>query len=170
MVFHMVTVIKEEQIVEPAVVARRAVCMLEVPLHLAQTEANEPSRQISVQKKFRRARQQPAPERKDKACFPGKLSRPAPAPAPATVMREVAVPPKPLRNTQHQTFDGRENRVQTPGPEKGPVNEIVRDGVRVPPKADGDKRDRREPDQGQSMRQRQGDKQRVPRRMLQEAG
>src|SRR5881394_1555400 len=84
------------------------------------------------------------------------------------VVREVAVAPKPLRNSQHQTFHGRENSVRTSGSEKGPMNEIMSDGVRVPPKADGDKRDRGENNQGQSVRQCQRDKKGVPTRMLQD--
>src|SRR6266516_4619811 len=167
-VFNMISVVKEEQIVEPAVVARRSVFVLKVSLQLAQGEANEPARQVNGQKKFRCARQQPAPERKNQAGFPRKLPRPAPAPAPVAVMREMAVAPKSLRNSQHQTLQARENRVQSPGPEKGPMNEIMRDGVGVPPKADGDERDRRELDQGQSVRKCQHDKPVVPMRMPQD--
>src|ERR1051325_4587161 len=41
-VLDMVTVVEEKQIVEPAVVAGRAACVLEVSLQLAQSKADEP--------------------------------------------------------------------------------------------------------------------------------
>ena len=49
MMFHMITIIEEEEIVEPAIMAHSPAHMFVMPLELAQTKTQSQARQIGFQ-------------------------------------------------------------------------------------------------------------------------
>jgi hypothetical protein len=78
------------------------------------------------------------------------------------MMREVPRSPERLRKAQKQREVTRKAQIQRAGPKKGTMDEVVRDGVRVPPQSYCDQRDRWPRKQQRTLRKRKRDRQRSP--------
>jgi hypothetical protein len=142
MMLDVITVVEKQKIIKPAVVAGGAAFVLEMSLELAKAQTDHPPGEICLQEKVRRQYHQGRPQREDEAGFPRELGRPTPAPRTLSVMGKVSVAPKPLGDSQQQTFKRRKCRVQALEPEKWPMNEMMCDGVGVPPQAEGNQENR----------------------------
>ncbi len=84
-------------------------------------------------------------------------------------MGKVTVAPESLGNPQHQAQVVREDPVQQAGPEERPVDEVMGDGIGVPPEPQCDQGCRRKDAQQEPMDGSQGDEQCIPRRTSQDA-
>ena len=82
---------------------------------------------------------------------------------------EMARGPQALRETQQQREKGREYEIRRAPTEEREVDEVVRDGVGIPPQADRDERHRGRPHQQGAVQQRQTNQPGIPRRMPQDA-
>src|SRR2546425_6958514 len=127
--------------------AGRPAAVLKVAVKSAKTETEQKAGEIHRYEKQRCQSQEGRPQPHDQREFNDQLVRPPPPPWLVGVMSQVPVAPEPLRQPEQQTQVGRKHQVQSPRPEKGNMNEVVRNGVRVPPESDRDKRDRRRPPQ-----------------------
>ena len=139
-VLDVVAVVEEQQVVQQAVVADRAAGVLVVAVQPAQAQAQRrsragrPSGRSAVCQASQRTPTGPAPAATStRSC----RSRRQP-PGDAGVVGQVPAAPDRLRDAeQHAQVEG-EQRVQRPRAEERPVDEVVGDGVGVPPQPHGD--------------------------------
>ena len=87
----------------------------------------------------------------------------------ATAVGQVAVAPERLRHAEQDAQIEAEQGVKPARPEERPVDEVVRDGVGVPPQTHGDDRQDRRSQQQAAVGRGQRHEQGVPRRMPQDA-
>jgi hypothetical protein len=78
------------------------------------------------------------------------------------MMRQVSIPPQRLRNPQQQTEVAREECIYSTGSKEWQVNEIVRDGVGVPPKSDANERYGRREKEESAVRESERHEESVP--------
>ncbi len=89
--------------------------------------------------------------REDQRALDAQVSGDAQSPLDVCVMREVAVAPEGLRKAEEQTQRGGEEAVEAGRPEEGPVDEVMGDGIGVPPDSEGDDGRERPDDEDQSV-------------------
>ena len=139
-VLGVVAVVEEEHVVERSVMARHAAEVLIVSMQRAEHEAGDVARQVRREKKRRRSRSQRRPEEHDEAGLQQHLSGESDATLVAGVMCEVAIAPERLRKSEQDAQRCSERLVREAMAEERPVDEVVRDRVRVPPDAEGDEK------------------------------
>ena len=94
---------------------------------------------------------QDRPQTQDQRGFDAEMFRNAQAPRDAGVVRQVAVAPEGLRKAEKQGQRGGEQPVEAGGSEEGPVDEVVGNGIGVPPDSERDHGRERPDDEDQSV-------------------
>jgi hypothetical protein len=78
-------------------------------------------------------------------------------------MGQVPIAPEHLGDAHEHALTAREHGVERPRSEEGPMNEVVGNGVRVPPQTDGDECGRRQGDNRYAVRDGQRDEEAIGR-------
>src|ERR1044071_7984928 len=144
--------------------AGRSLRMLEMALEKTQAQSEYVARNVNGEKKFRRKHKQESPQHQHESGFTSQLPRPSQAPAHVCMMGQMPVSPEPLRNSEQQSLEGGKAMIPKPLPEERQMNEVVRDGVAVPPKAESDQRNRGPAQQNHSVKHRERYQHRIPTR------
>src|SRR5882672_3053202 len=137
----VIAVVEKEPIVEPTVVAHGAARVFKAAMQFAKAKADEPARQIDRQQESGGECRHPGPKEQRQRPFrkPFAAKR-RPGKPLIAVMGEVSCFPKALRQTQQQRKKCGEADISGARTEEWQVNEVVRNGVRVPPQTNGDER------------------------------
>ena len=132
-VLGMVPIVKQQKIVQTPVVTRRPSRVLIVAMQVAQHEsANEP-RHINGHEEHWSARRYDDPQEQHERYLNNRLAGERQPTMSTRVVRQVAVTPPCVRESEQQTQVGREQDIGGPSSKEWLVNEIMRDGVRIPP-------------------------------------
>src|SRR6185503_18945473 len=151
------SVVKEQNVIEPAVVTDYSARVLVVSLQIAQTQTGHKSRQIDAQQKGGSEHEHRPPQ----SDYCDTVERLQPRVKSATaVMREMPRSPKRLGKAEQQAEVTRKDRIYSTTPKKWPVDEVVRYCVRIPPQAECDERDCGQGQEQTAMSQREQNKQR----------
>jgi hypothetical protein len=78
------------------------------------------------------------------------------------MVSQMSVPPESLRDTQEKRLESGKETIPESLPEKGQMDEVVGDGVAVPPEAKSDQQNRRPVQQKHSMHEREQHQKRIP--------
>jgi hypothetical protein len=140
----VIPVVEHQEVIQPAVVTNSASRVFVVALQVTKPKPNNKPWQVNSQQKPWEKHQQRPPQRDHRAKVEWRRLQVTPSTPPfhRAVMREVARSPERLREPEYQRQIAREAGVQRSRPEKRPVDEVVRDRVRVPPHSDRDQRNR----------------------------
>src|SRR6185436_4766013 len=136
--FEVVAVVEEEEIVESAVVTGGAAGVLKVPLEPAETEAGEVGGGVSGEEEFWGGCGEERPENEEGKGFDCERCGDFEFPFAIGVVGEVALTPEGLGEADDEGEVKGEEAVEGARREEGAVNEIVGDGVGGPPHAEGD--------------------------------
>ena len=147
MMLDVVAVVEEQEIVDAPVMTGRAAGMLVVALELAEPKTDQPAGQVDRKERPRRDRGPCDPEPDHERRLDRHGTRPSNGARGARVMREMPGPPQALRHAEDQAQEDRVDPVEGGRDKKRPVDEIVRDGVRIPPQPNRDERNGRHGEQ-----------------------
>src|SRR6266567_962067 len=161
----VIPIVEQQEVIQPAVVTDRTSRVFVVALQMTKPEPDEKTRQVNGHHKAWSKDEQRSPQ-SDRCA---KVERrelqvmPLAPPLDRKMMRQVPRSPERLWKAKQKREVAREAGVQRSRPEKRPVDELVRDRVRVPPQPNGNQRDRRPDQEHSTMRQRKRDRQSIPR-------
>src|SRR5438445_9489172 len=122
----VVAVVEEQQVVQPAVMARRAVVMLVEAVQRGEHEAAGVSRYVRQDEKRRRENGERDPQGRDDRDLQGQLSRRAHPRLQPRVVREMTVAPERLGDSGDGAQIEREDSVRRAAPEERSMDEVVR--------------------------------------------
>src|SRR2546425_3327205 len=115
-VLGMVAVVKEQGVVEAAVMAGRAPGVLEIALQGAQAQTGEVTRKVRIKEELRSPRGYRHPERQQQRHLKKEFAGKPDAGPDARMMRQVTIAPQHLRDSEQHAQIGAEQDVRRQAP------------------------------------------------------
>ena len=125
MVFHVITVIEEHQVIEETIVARRSTGVFKAAVKIAEREAESVSRYVDGQKEARDSEKQIAPQHAEQDDFERGCGGPTDSLCSPPMMRQVPITPHTLRESQQKCEITRIKTVGGFGLEEWQMQEVM---------------------------------------------